>query len=83
MDQCQIPGAKMGGSPAVVDPISPGGIRIKEDCRCDFAEAGEKCDVHDKKGSKSSLKSMGALSHPGAVLEDAAEPIGKSRVFHA
>ena len=29
------------------------------------------------------LKGMGALSHPGAVLEDAAEPIGKSRVFHA
>ena len=27
-------------------------IRIKEDCRCDFAEAGEKCEVHDKKGSK-------------------------------
>ena len=52
MDQCQIPGAKLGS-----DPISPG-IRIKEDCRCDFAEAGEKCDIHDKKGSKSILQNL-------------------------
>ena len=49
MDQCQMPGAKLGV--AAGDPISPG-IRIKEDCRCDFAEAGEKCEIHDKKGSE-------------------------------
>ena len=29
-----------------------GGIRIKEDCKCDYAEAGEKCDIHDRKGSE-------------------------------
>ena len=31
---------------------SAGGIRIKEDCKCDYPEGGEKCDIHDKKGSK-------------------------------
>ena len=41
MDQCQMP----GGSKLA------GGVRIKEDCKCDYAEVGEKCDIHDKKGS--------------------------------
>lgn len=41
MDQCQMPGTgKLSG-----------GVRIKEDCKCDYAEAGEKCDMHDKKGN--------------------------------
>ena len=58
MDQCQVPGAKLGAAGNGVDgsdaaALGPGGVRIKEDCRCDFAEAGEKCDIHDKKGSKS------------------------------
>ena len=30
------------------------GIAIKDDCRCDFIEAGEKCEVHGKKSSKNS-----------------------------
>ena len=30
------------------------GIAIKDDCRCDFIEAGEKCEVHGKKSSKQS-----------------------------
>ena len=41
MDQCQIPGG---------DKLA-GGIRIKEDPNCDYNEAGEKCDILDKKGS--------------------------------
>ena len=41
MDQCQMPGTGK----------LTGGIRIKEDPN-DYTEAGEKCDMHDKKGSK-------------------------------
>ena len=41
MDQCQMPGTGK----------LTGGIRIKEDPH-DYAEAGDKCDMHDKKGSK-------------------------------
>ena len=41
MDQCQMPGS---------DKLA-GGIRIKEDPNCDYTEVGEKCDMHDKKGS--------------------------------
>ena len=41
MDHCQMPGSGK----------IEGGIRIKQDPN-DYAEAGEKCDIHDKKGSK-------------------------------
>jgi len=40
MDQCQMPGTGK----------LTGGIRIKEDPH-DYAEAGDKCDMHDKKGN--------------------------------
>ena len=40
MDQCQMPGGNK----------LAGGVRIKDD-PCDYAEVGEKCDIHDKKGS--------------------------------
>lgn len=40
MDQCQTD-SKLG-------------ITIKEDCRCDYAEAGEKCEIHGKKIKDSS-----------------------------
>ena len=39
MDTCQAE-SKLGVS------------NIKDDCRCDFIEAGEKCEVHGKKQSK-------------------------------
>ena len=52
MDQCQVPGAKLGGGTTtnnLGDPsgegLVPGGIRIKED----FDDE----DTHDKKGSES------------------------------
>ena len=28
------------------------GIEMKEECRCDYLEAGEKCELHGKKQSK-------------------------------
>ena len=52
MDQCQIPGG---------DKLA-GGIRIKEDPNCDYNEAGDKCDILDKKGSMSLFFILKVLS---------------------
>ena len=56
MDQCQMPGGEK----------LAGGIRIKEDPNCDYNEAGDKCDILDKKGSMKlffNLKSVKLILH--------------------
>ena len=44
------------------------GIAIKDDCRCDFIEAGEKCEVHGKKSSKKLNSSFNPFESLGSLV---------------
>ena len=44
------------------------GIAIKDDCRCDFIEAGEKCEVHGKKSSKKLNSSFNQFESSGSLV---------------